>query len=169
MATVQSALLTILSLRCPRPWTHHLHWYHWQRLQSFTNKHQHPEKNLPHQQSSQLSLSQWHPLESTHSPEVYLPKPTQVQVIDNWTSVLGEPLLSVGYGELTRESDRSLSKGTEGIWLQLVRSCTLCLLHDSRFQSKSKMNGNPDGIPREDVKTIKRDLRGKPGKDRWEG
>ena len=28
--------------------------------------------------------------------------------------------------ELARESDRSLSEGTEGTWLQLVRSCALC-------------------------------------------
>ena len=40
------------------------------------------------------------------------------------------------YRELTRESDGSLSEGTEGIWLQLVRSCALCLLCDSRFQRR---------------------------------
>ena len=40
--------------------------------------------------------------------------------------------------ELARESNGSPSEGTEGTWLQLIRSCILCWLHGSRFQSESK-------------------------------
>ena len=57
--------------------------------------------------------------------------------------------------ELARESDGSLSEGTKGTWLQLVRSCALCLLCGSRFQSELKTKRNPEGNPREGIKTRK--------------
>jgi len=40
--------------------------------------------------------------------------------------------------ELARESNGSPSERIEGTWLQLIRSCALCWLHGSRFQSESK-------------------------------
>ena len=59
-------------------------------------------------------------------------------------------------GDLTRESDGSPSEGTKGTWLQLIRSCALC----SRFQSESRAERNPEGIPREGIKMREGTLEG---------